>query len=303
MGTFVGHLIPGSIFLILSVWWTYSAWLRYFICQQRQRSYYVSLSFPLHCCGSRIAKLPIEAIFIIISTSVGIITEISAGVYHVYDTNGRHIALHMGANSLQHVATYMVFFLVGIIDFLIHQRFPIPKHMDIVAVNLAFSAEAVSFYFHGHARSPVEIQLHVLLALAICGTVIGGIFEIIQHNNQIYATLMRAYFAFVQGSWFYTVGFFLYSPFHAEYSQNRDPDEHRTLMLITFYFVIHMVIGLSILVLLALPAYYVSKRKNQATGYDYVAVATDDDNDKEQMKKIYDLNGKAVIHSDTYLLE
>jgi hypothetical protein len=301
MGTFAGHIIPGSIFLILSFWWTYSAWLRYFVCRQRHRSYYVSLSFPLHCCGSRAAALPIEALFIIIATSVGIATELSTGFHRESDGNSAHISFYMRANSLQHITTYTMFLLVGIIDLLIHYRAPLPKHPDIVAVNLAFSAEAITFYFHGHGRSPVEIQLHVLLAPAICATIVCGIFEIIQREKQIYATLMRAYCTFLQGSWFYTIAFFLYSPFHAEYDESKDPDGHRTMMLIPHYFVVHMIIGLFVLLLLALPTYWMSKRNRQEIDYGYIAIANnDDDDDQTEMGK---LDGTTTIHPNTRVLE
>jgi len=244
--------------------------------------------------------LPIEAVFIIIGTSVGIVTELGFGFHRVIDGNSSHILFYVGVNSLQHVATYAMFFLVGIIDLLIHYQTPIPKHLDIVAVNLAFSAEAISFYFHGHGRSPVEIQLHVLLALAICATVVCGIFEIIQREKQIYATLMRAYCTFLQGSWFYTVAFFLYSPFHAQYDENKDPDGHRTLMLISYYFVVHMAIGLFVLLLLALPAYFVSQRNPQMIDYGYIAIVNTNDDDQMEMGK---LNGTTTIPSDTRLLE
>jgi hypothetical protein len=302
MGTFAGHLIPGSIFLILSFWWTYSAWLRYFVCRQRHRSYYVSLSFPLHCCGSRAAALPIESVFIIIGTSIGIITELGAGFHLIRDANSGQMSFYVTANGLQHVATYTMFFLVGVIDLLIHYRTSIPRHLDIVAVNLAFSAEAISFYFHGHGRSPVETQLHVLLALAICATVVCGIFEIVQHEKQIYATLMRAYCTFLQGSWFYTIAFFLYSPFHAEYDENKDLDRHRTLMLISYYFVIHMAIGLFVLLLLALPSYCVSIRNRQAIDYGYITIMTNDNDDDDQTE-MGKLNETTIIHSDTRLVE
>ncbi|CAF1092617.1 unnamed protein product [Adineta steineri] len=278
MGTFAGHLIPGTIFLILSFWWTYSAWLRYFVCRQRKQSYHVSLTFPLQCCGRRVAALPIEALFIIISTGFGIATELSIGFHH----RDGHISFYMGANSYQHIATYMMFFLVGIIDLLIHCRVPIPEHLSIVAVNVAFAAEAISFYFHGHGRSPIEVQLHVFLALAICASIICGTFEIIQREKQIYATLMRAYCTFLQGSWFYTVGFFLYSPFHAHYEDTKDLDEHRNSMLIAYYFVLHMAIGMCVLILFALPAYYMSKRNQQAVdsvSYERVPFVNNDDNE------------------------
>ena len=295
MGTFAGHLIPGSIFLMLSFWWSYSAWLRYFVCRQHRRLYYVSLSFPVYCCGSRASALPIEGIFIILTTSIGIITEMGAGLYHLTDFKTGHTFSHIAANVLQHVATYTMFFLVGVVDVLIHYRVPIPKHFDIVAVNLAFCAEAISFYFHGHGRSPAEIQLHVLLALSICATIICGIFEIVQREKQIYASLMRSYFSFIQGSWFYTIAFFLYNPFHSEYDENKDSDKHRTLMIISYYFVIHMIIGLVVLLLLALPAYYVSKRVHL---HQYNAIVTNiDDNNPIEIHQLnhFDHN---IVDSD-----
>ena len=237
------------------------------------------MSFPLHCCGPKVATLPIEALFIIISTALGIVTELSAGFHRT----GGHTLFFMGENSLQHVATYTMFFIVGIIGLLIHCRAPIPKHLDIAAVNLAFSAEALSFYFHGHTRSLVEIQLHVLLALAICSTVVCNIFEMAQRENQIYATLLRAYCTFIQGSWFFTIGFFLYSPYHAHYGEIKDPDEHQTSMLISYYFVVHMAIGLFVSILLSLPAYYISKCNRQSidfAGYEYTTFVNNDDDDE-----------------------
>lgn len=260
MGSLGGHLVPGSIFILMGLWWTYSAWLRYFLCRQRRRPYYISSAFPFYCCGPNVAKLPIEAFFVIFGTTLGILIELIAGFNRTYDPVTQHMSFYEGANNLQHFAMYLMFFLVALVELLLHYGVPLPKDLDIIAGCLAFAAEALLFYFHGHARDPVEIQIHVFLVLAIVGTIPAGIFELVQQEKQVYATLMRAYFTFLQGSWFYTAGFLLYSPFHEHYEQSKDPDAHRTAMLIAYYFAMHMAGALFLLIILALPAYWTSKR-------------------------------------------
>ena len=294
MGSLGGHLVPGSIFIIIGVWWLYAAWLRYFICRQRRRPFFVSVSFPLQCCGPRVAKLPIEAFFVLFGTTLGILIELIAGFNRVTDSTTGHASFYEGANNLQHFAMYLMFFLVGIIELLLHYNFPLPKHFDIAAGCIAFSREPLLFYFHGHARDPVEIQIHVFLVLAICATVVSGVFELVQQEKQVYATLMRAYFTVVQGSWFYTTGFFLYSPFHEHYEQSKDPNAHRTSMLIAYYFVLHLAVTLFLLLVMAIPAYFVSKRRQQQTidfkEYGQFSIVDDDD---EELEKF---NGTTTIH-------
>ena len=298
MGSLGGHLVPGTIFVLIGLWWIYSAWLRFFVCRQRRRAYYVSTAFPMHCCGPRISRLPMEAFLVMLGTSLGIAIELIGGFNLVKDPDTGRMSFYEGANNLQHFTMYLMFFFVGVIELLVHYEFPLPKHFDIVAGGLAFSAEALLFYFHGHARDPVEVQLHVFLVLAISATVICGVFEIIQQDKQVHATLMRAYFTVLQGSWFYTTGFLLYSPFHEHYDHDKDPDSHRTVMLVAFYFALHMGVILFIVLLLAIPAHAISKRQQHTVDFaEYGQITNDNhvndgDDDDEEMAK---LNGHLEI--------
>ncbi|CAF0808949.1 unnamed protein product [Didymodactylos carnosus] len=274
MGSFPGHAIPGSIFIFLGLWWIYATWLRYFICRIQRKPFYITTSFPFHCCAVGL-KLPLEAFIVLFGTTVGIAVELGAGLQRNVDQNGKSSFI-FGANNLQHFAMYFMFFLVGILELLLHYRFPLPKHIDTVVGAIAFSAEGLLFYFHIHARDPVDVQLHILLVLAISATVISGVFEIIQSEpKQVYATLMRGYFTVLQGVWFYQTAFILYSPFHAHYDITTDPEQHRTLMLISYYFVLHMAAILIIVLLLALLANRVSKRYMTKT-LDYEQILIDE---------------------------
>jgi hypothetical protein len=286
MGSLGGHLVPGTIFIILGLWWIYSSWLRYFICRQRRRPFYISTAFPLHCCGPRVAKLPMEAFFVMFGTTVGMIIEFIGGYNRILDPETGHVTIVPGANNVQHFSMYFMFFLVGLIELLIHYNFPLPKNLDLVAGGLAFTAEALLFYFHGHTHEMVEMQLHVFLVLAISATVICGVFEMVLHEKEVYATLMRGFFTVLQGSWFYTVGFLLYSPFHEHYSESKDPDSMRTLMLVAFYFALQMAIILSLLLILSVPAYLVSKRQQQSIDFTEYGHLTMDNNDDEEIEKV-----------------
>ncbi|CAF1151057.1 unnamed protein product [Adineta ricciae] len=293
MGSLPGHLVPGSIFVIIGLWWIYSTWLRYFVCRQRRRPFYVTTAFPCHCCGSSVAKLPMEAFFVLFGTILGILIELIAGFNRDVDSKTGHITIYEGANNLQHFAMYLMFLLVALIEILLYYRFPLPKYLDVVAGCLAFSSESLLFYFHGHARDPVEVQIHVFLVMAIVATVVCGVFELAQQEKKVYATLMRAYFTVLQGSWFYTIGFFLYSPFHAHYKESEDPDPHRSSMLIPYYFVLHIAVTLFVLIVLAIPAYVVSKRQLQVIDFaEYGEVSMVNHDEDEEMEK---LNGTTSI--------
>ncbi|CAF1038281.1 unnamed protein product [Didymodactylos carnosus] len=178
MGSFPGHALPGSIFIFLGLGWMYSAWLRYFICRHRQKPYYVSISFPFHCCSAGL-KLPLESFIVLFGTTLGIMVELGTGLRKTVDQDGIS-SYSFGANNLQHFTMYFMFFLVGILELLQHYHFTLPSHIDVVVSLLAFSAEGLLFYFHVHARDPVDIQLHILLVLSIGAIVICSTFVLVE---------------------------------------------------------------------------------------------------------------------------
>ncbi|CAF0895839.1 unnamed protein product [Didymodactylos carnosus] len=303
MGSFPGHALPGSIFIFLGLWWMHSAWLRYFICRYRQKPYYVSISFPFHCCSAGL-KLPLESFIVLFGTSLGIVVELGTGLEKTVDQDGIS-SYSFAANNLQHFTMYFMFFLVGIVELLQHYHIALPSHIGVVVGILAFSAEGLLFYFHVHARDPVDIQLHILLVLSIGAIIISSICELAQPQpKQVYPTLMRAYFTVLQGSWFYQIAFILYSPFHAHYDFANDPVQHRTLMLISYYFVWHMSIILLILLLFAIGSYYLSKRYRHVADLGYeqsflIHETNIDISDNYQDAAEYDVN---MINSEKKVL-
>jgi hypothetical protein len=239
-----------------------------------------------------VTRLPIETFFIILVTLLGILIELIAGFNRTYDSVTHQSSFSEEASNLQHFAMYLMFLLAGMVQLLLHYNFPLPKYFDLVVVCLAFSSEALIFYFHGHGPGTIEVQIHVCLALTIGSTVICGVFEIIQQEKQVYATLMRSYFTVLQGAWFYTTGFFLYNPFHEHYQQSTDPDVHRTAMLLAYYFVLEMAITFFLVLILSIPAYFVSKRQHHTIDFmEYGELSMVNHGDEEMEK----LNGTINI--------
>jgi hypothetical protein len=73
--------------------------------------------------------------------------------------------------NIQHITMYFAFVLGAIIEILMHYRFDIPKKMDFICGIMGFGTEAILFFFHLHAREPIDIHLHTLLFYSVLGCI------------------------------------------------------------------------------------------------------------------------------------
>ena len=71
MGTLMGHVVPGSIFLLAGLWWAVNIWSSYFAALKSRRRFRSSASFPLW----RGSRVPWESIIIIICATAAIVGE------------------------------------------------------------------------------------------------------------------------------------------------------------------------------------------------------------------------------------
>ena len=69
MGILVGHLLPGALFFVMGLWWTFNIWGSYFRAMQSRRRFQANISFPLRQ-GSRV---PWESILIIVCATAAIV--------------------------------------------------------------------------------------------------------------------------------------------------------------------------------------------------------------------------------------
>ncbi|CAF4017519.1 unnamed protein product [Rotaria magnacalcarata] len=180
--SWIGHIAPGIVFVILSLWWHANNCLRYFqslekdisnghVMKKPRREYKGSTTYPclwLPC--HRLRTLPIESIIKIIITTTHFIIEVATGYEsdprpHLTDANAHHTAMRFG------------FFLGAWVEILLHYKVPLPPRSCQAMGVLAFAVEAITMVFHLHARTMVDSHAHVLLAVTIVCCMISALGE------------------------------------------------------------------------------------------------------------------------------
>ena len=79
MGSFIGHVVPGTFFGLFGLWWTWAVFHRYFMCQKvalangdrKNARWRNTISFNSSCCP----KVPIEGILKIVAVIIGMLGE------------------------------------------------------------------------------------------------------------------------------------------------------------------------------------------------------------------------------------
>ncbi|KAK3104435.1 hypothetical protein FSP39_001977 [Pinctada imbricata] len=258
MGTFGGHALPGSFFILFAVWWTVQMFHRYFLSLRRNTRFRSTVTFPCTCLCGKFRDWPIEAVIKLIFVSLGFSLEIITGSRH-----GKFVILGNG----QHATMFFFFGMSGCIDLLLYFKAPsIPKNLDYVVTLLALGVEGLLFKFHLHGRNELDVRLHTLLIYTIYLNIIAVCLEI-RFRTSLLAALGRAYCFFLQGTWFWQVGFILYNP--DPNAEKWKGDDHDGLMIATMFFTWHA--GAVFLTILAIGGFVVCFHR-AFNGYIYTEI-------------------------------
>ena len=249
MGTFIGHAIPGTFLIVYAFWWMVNMFWRYFNARRRNSQFISTATFSCQCFCGRMKDWPMEAYVKLLFISMGCCIELSF-ILFLYDINGYE-------NNAQHLTSYLMFALTGIIDILHHYKAPIPPNMDYISMALAIASECLLFKFHTHGRHDLDIVLHTLLVYALVANTAAVLLEM-KYRHSIIAALSRPYFVLLQGTWFWQTGWILYPPF--PWSFEWDQQDHGQIMIATCMFIWH--IGVDFLIMLVVGALvdFVQKR-------------------------------------------
>lgn len=138
--------------------------------------------------------------------------------------------------NTQHTSMYVFYGLSGLADLLTIHEAPVPRGTDYSLLRLAVCAEAFLFHFHLHVRRHLDVLVHTLLIYTLVAEAACIAVEMIRRRSAL-ATLGRACFQVVQGTWFFQVAFVRYNPL-----LNAKPwrDGHRDLMLATIVYTWHI---------------------------------------------------------------
>ncbi|KAK2153981.1 hypothetical protein LSH36_280g03004 [Paralvinella palmiformis] len=111
MGTFGGHVLPGSFFIIFSLWWTVNVFSRYYSSLLHGKKSYVSMTtYPCPCLCGRFREWEVEGLVKIVFTAIGFTLEIITAMpealvlsfaaegilfkYHLMDRDQLDILIH-----------------------------------------------------------------------------------------------------------------------------------------------------------------------------------------------------------------
>ncbi|XP_026202315.1 transmembrane protein 45A [Anabas testudineus] len=230
MGSFKGHALPGTFFLITGIWWTgkYSLWYA------TRRNKNIGSTRLTSRASQRRLEI-IENSVLLFFSFVGMLAEqfvANGPKLHLYDFAEKHWEQLM---NWQHSTMYLFFGLAGTVSLIIHTTEAAPLALDRLMLAIAFFNQGFLFLYHLHGRSMLDVHVHQLLLFAIFGEAIIAFLEVF-HRGNIILELLRCSLTILQGSWFWQIGFVLYP------SQSTDWDlqDHNNATFITMCYSWHL---------------------------------------------------------------
>lgn len=234
MANFKGHALPGSFFLVFGLWWSIKYPLRYL--NQKMKG-----NCRSNQCYQRLELVEgiVKAVFVL----VGILAEqfVPDGPHlHLYNREEKSWVKLM---NWQHSTMYLFYGISGVMDILVYSRLKVPQGLDRIVLCLALFIEGLLFYFHVHNRPELDQHIHSLLLIAVFGGAITIFIEVFLRDH-IVLELFRTSLTILQGTWFWQIGFVLYSPWGGpEWNQT----EHENIMFITMCFCWHYAAALALM--------------------------------------------------------
>lgn len=159
MGSFEGHIIPGTIFSLMALWWGFHNSLKYIRAARSnsrngtKRNFNNKLTFrgstvqPLFFLPTRKLRLfPFESFFKLIGLIGYISIEIFMGMKHQREENEHKF----GPNNLHHATMIGGFLLASIVEIMVHYGVKLPKRIEYIYNGLAVFVQALVMTIHLH---------------------------------------------------------------------------------------------------------------------------------------------------------
>ncbi|XP_033750576.1 transmembrane protein 45B-like [Pecten maximus] len=234
MGSFPSHAFPGSLFIVLALWWTVNIVYYFNKARWTGQTFIARPNFIVYRQTGNV--IPIEAVCKVAFAIIGILGELIWSLKY-------NFGLPVG--NAQHMTMFAFFGISGLCDLTAHyKRSYVPPNIDYAALIMAFLVEALLFHFHLHGRSSLDVTIHTILVYTILSNAIIIGVELRMVNSAL-VSLVKALLLLVQGTWFWQIGFILYSPSRSPSKWHAEDHEH--ILLAVLIFVWHAAIDLAVL--------------------------------------------------------
>lgn len=204
MGSFPGHVLPGTLFLVLGMWHIWCSIVRYV---SNPKSFRVRVWNPVPGFDGRFKYL--ELYVIAIGSFIDLCIEFLYSTHLKIFVNGVLNPSHI--NNFEHSGMLLMFFFFGVISLLsVKTRYlPLNEGALCLIASAAFTAEYLLFFFHSTTHKGLEGYYHkilvFLIGLCILSAVAGALVP-----TSFPADICSGIAITLQGLWFYQTAFTLY---------------------------------------------------------------------------------------------